>query len=188
MKSQIVKRSTEAQLAAHVVELEKANAELQAELDPARSKSTEVEHREQALTSEYNDPKKDFESVHTVYDAVVKEKAEIEENERVKLQHFQDSHHKKMAELRRCTEASVEGVRSTRSMLLCLIFCIGSMKRLQCFQPPLQNVTRILLAMPSLLSSRCLQGKDASIFWSSKSWLFLAMLRSFRIFLWKLVG
>jgi chromosome segregation ATPase len=95
-KSQIVKGLTEAQFAARVAELEKANAELQAELDSARSKSAEVEHHEWALTSQYEDLKKDFENVHTAYDAVVKEKAKIEENERVKLQRFQDSLRKKL--------------------------------------------------------------------------------------------
>jgi hypothetical protein len=55
-------------------------------LDSARSKLAEVEHRERALTSEYEDLKKDFETMRTVYDAVVKEKNEVEETERVKLQ------------------------------------------------------------------------------------------------------
>jgi hypothetical protein len=41
------------------------------------------------------------------YDAMVKEKAGVVEIERTKLQWFQDSLHKKLAELRRNTEASV---------------------------------------------------------------------------------
>jgi predicted nuclease with TOPRIM domain len=67
----------------------------------------EVEHRERARASEYEDLKKDFEDMRVAYDAMVKEKAEVEEIERTKLQRFQDSLHKKLAELRRDMEASV---------------------------------------------------------------------------------
>jgi predicted nuclease with TOPRIM domain len=105
-KCWIAERSTEAQHAARVAELEKANAQLHIELDYARSKLAEVEHRERALTSEYEDLEKDFESICTAYDVVVMEKAKVEETERVKLQRFQDSLHKKLAELRHDTEAS----------------------------------------------------------------------------------
>jgi hypothetical protein len=68
MKSKIVERSAEAQQVAHVAELEKANAQLRAELnaawcklaeaDATQSKLAEVEHHERALTSEYEDLKK----------------------------------------------------------------------------------------------------------------------------------
>jgi hypothetical protein len=67
------------------VELEEANARLHTELDAARYKLVEVEHCEEALTSEYEDLKKDFKSMHTSHDAVVKEKVEVEKTERAKL-------------------------------------------------------------------------------------------------------
>jgi hypothetical protein len=80
---------------------------LHAELDAAQSKLAEVEHRERALTSENEDLKKDLESMRNAHDAVVKEKAEVQKTERVKLQRFQDSVHKRLAELRCNIEASV---------------------------------------------------------------------------------
>jgi hypothetical protein len=58
------------------------------ELDTARSKLTEVEHHEWALTSKYEDLKKDLESKRTAHDAVVKEKGEVQKTERTKLQWF----------------------------------------------------------------------------------------------------
>jgi 23S rRNA A2030 N6-methylase RlmJ len=88
MKSRIAKRTAEAQQATHVAELEKANAQLRVDLDAAWSKLMEVEHREQDLTSLYEDHKKDFETMHTSHDAGVREKAEVEETEHVKLQRF----------------------------------------------------------------------------------------------------
>jgi hypothetical protein len=116
-KSHIVERSVEARQVARVAELEKANAQLCMELDVARSKLVEVdvvwsklaevEHCEWTLTSEYEDLKNDFESLHISHDAVVREKAEVVKTERVKLQRFQDSLRKKLAELRCDTEASV---------------------------------------------------------------------------------
>jgi demethoxyubiquinone hydroxylase (CLK1/Coq7/Cat5 family) len=59
-KSRIAERSVEAHQAACVAELEEANAQLRMELDVVQSKLAEVEHRERALTSEYEDLKKDF--------------------------------------------------------------------------------------------------------------------------------
>jgi hypothetical protein len=58
---------------------------LHEEVDSARSKFAEVDHHEWPLTSEYEDLKKDFESMHTAFDAVVKEKAKVEETKRMKL-------------------------------------------------------------------------------------------------------
>jgi chromosome segregation ATPase len=107
MKSQIAERSAEAQQVARVVELEKANVELRAELDAAQSKLTGVEYHEWALTSKYEDLKEDFESMGTLHNAVVREKAKVEKTVRAKLQRFQDSLRKKLAELRCDTEASV---------------------------------------------------------------------------------
>jgi regulator of replication initiation timing len=106
-KSQIAKRSIEAQQVAHVAELEEVNDRLHAELDAARSKLVEVEHHERALTVKNKGLKKDLESTHIVHDVMVKEKAEVQKAERTKLQRFQDSVHKKLAELRYDTEASV---------------------------------------------------------------------------------
>jgi hypothetical protein len=59
-----------------------------------------------ARASESEDLKK-IEDMRAAYDAVVKEKAEVEEIERVKLQRFLDSLRMKLAKLRRDTEASV---------------------------------------------------------------------------------
>jgi chromosome segregation ATPase len=107
MKSRIAEISAKAQRAACVVGLEKANAQLHVELDASRSKLSEVEHRERARASEYEDLKKDFEDMRAAYDAMVKEKAEVEEIEHTKLQWFQDSLREKLPELWHDTEASV---------------------------------------------------------------------------------
>jgi hypothetical protein len=80
---------------------------LHAELDAARLKLAEVEHREWSLTFKNEDLKKDLESMHTVHDAVVKEKAEVQKIERVKLQRFQDSVRKRLAELQCNIEVSM---------------------------------------------------------------------------------
>jgi transposase-like protein len=61
---------------------------------------------------EYDDLKKDFESMRTSHDAVVKENAEVEKIDCAELQRVQDSLRKKLAELRCDIEASVEGVLS----------------------------------------------------------------------------
>jgi hypothetical protein len=71
---------------AHVAELEEANARLLVELNIARSRLAEVEHREQALTSNYEDLRKDFDDLRTSHDAVVIEKVDLEKTEREKVQ------------------------------------------------------------------------------------------------------
>jgi hypothetical protein len=67
----------------------------------------EVEQRERTLTSENEEVKRDLESACTTHDVVEKEKALVQQAEQVKLQQFQDSIRKKLAKLRRDTEASV---------------------------------------------------------------------------------
>jgi uncharacterized protein (DUF3084 family) len=98
-----------------IAELEEANALLRAELDTAHSKLAEVEHRERTLTSENEGPKKDLENARTAHDTTVKDKVQLQKAEPTKLQQFQDSVHKKLAELRRDIEVSVAtlGGRST---------------------------------------------------------------------------
>jgi hypothetical protein len=56
------------------------------ELNIARSRLAEVEHREQALTSNYEDLRKDFDDLRTSHDAVVIEKVDLEKTEREKVQ------------------------------------------------------------------------------------------------------
>jgi hypothetical protein len=68
-----------------------ANAQLRMELNAAHSKMAEVEHREQALTSVYEDLKKDFNDVRYSHAAVVKEKNEPEKTEREKERRFWNS-------------------------------------------------------------------------------------------------
>jgi hypothetical protein len=70
-----------------VAELKSTNAQLHAGLDAARSNLSEVKHHDRARASESEDLKK-IEDMRAAYDAVVKEKAEVEEIERVKLQRF----------------------------------------------------------------------------------------------------
>jgi hypothetical protein len=76
----------------------------------------EVEQCEQTLTSENDGLKRDLEGVCTAHDVVVKNKELVQQAEQAKLQQFQDSFHKRLAELRRDTEASVAmlGGRSTK--------------------------------------------------------------------------
>jgi hypothetical protein len=73
----------------------------------ARSKLVEIQCRGQALTSENEGLKKDLEIACTAHDAVVKDKAEVQKTECAKLERFQNSVHKKLAELRHDTEASI---------------------------------------------------------------------------------
>jgi hypothetical protein len=55
MKSRITGKAIEAQQAARIVELENDKAQLRVELDAARSNLAEVEGRERALTSAYEE-------------------------------------------------------------------------------------------------------------------------------------
>jgi regulator of replication initiation timing len=84
-KSQIAEQSAEARQVSRVAELEEANAQLCVELDADRSKLVEVEHREQALTSENKGLKKDLDNARTAHDAVVKDNAEVQKTEPTKL-------------------------------------------------------------------------------------------------------
>jgi hypothetical protein len=59
-RSQIAEKFVEVQQAACVEELEKAKAQLRVELDAAQLKLAEVERRELALTSVYEDLKTGF--------------------------------------------------------------------------------------------------------------------------------
>jgi hypothetical protein len=74
-----------------------------------------------------------LENARTAHDVVVKDRAEVLIKERVKLQRFQDSICKKLAELRRDTEASmaVGEASSSPPMPLCLISLSGSGRRSQ---------------------------------------------------------
>jgi chromosome segregation ATPase len=101
-KSQNADKSVEVQRTVQVVELEEANAQLCMELNAAQSKLSEVERHEQAMTSTYEDLKKDIVEVRSSHAAVVKEKMKC-----VKARRFQNSLLKKLAELHHDTEASV---------------------------------------------------------------------------------
>jgi hypothetical protein len=104
-----------------VEELEEANVQLRAELDAARLKMVEldaallkmakIQRCKMALTSTYGDLKKDFENLRLSHAAAVAEKTEVEKTESAKLQRFRDSLRKRLAELRRDTEASVVALR-----------------------------------------------------------------------------
>jgi hypothetical protein len=71
-----------------MVELEEVNAQLLAELNATRSRLAEVEHHEQALTSDYEGLHRDFDDLCTSHDTVVKEKADLEKTEHEKAQRF----------------------------------------------------------------------------------------------------
>jgi chromosome segregation ATPase len=71
-KSRIAEKSAALQHNARVAELEEANAQLLVELNTARSRVAEVEHREHALTSDYEGLRRDFDDLHTSHDTVVK--------------------------------------------------------------------------------------------------------------------
>jgi hypothetical protein len=64
--------------------LEEANAQLRAELNAAQSRLAEVEHHEQALTSDYEGLRRDFDNLRTSNDVIVKEKSDLEKEEREK--------------------------------------------------------------------------------------------------------
>jgi hypothetical protein len=90
-----------------VAEMEEANTLLRSELDTARSKLAEVEHREQTLTSKNEGLKRDLEGARTARDVAVKDKELVQHAEQAKLQRFQDSIRRRLAKLRHDTEASV---------------------------------------------------------------------------------
>jgi hypothetical protein len=85
-KSRTTEKSTVVQQNTHVAELEEANAQLLVELNAARSRLAEVEHHEQAMTSDYEGLCRDFDDLCTSHDTVVKEKADLEKMEHEKAQ------------------------------------------------------------------------------------------------------
>jgi chromosome segregation ATPase len=78
----------EVQQVVRVAELEEANAQLRVELNAAQSKLSEVERREQAMTSAYEDLKKDFNEVRSSHGAMVKEKDDLDKMECEKVRRF----------------------------------------------------------------------------------------------------
>jgi hypothetical protein len=102
-------KSQSTQQVAGVAELEETNALLRVELDTSRLK-LEMEHRERALTSENEGFKRDLGAACTTRDVAVKVKNLVQQAEQAKLQHFQDSIHKKLAKLRRNMEAFVSAL------------------------------------------------------------------------------
>jgi predicted Holliday junction resolvase-like endonuclease len=90
-----------------VTELEEANASLRAELEAARTKLVEVEHHELTLTSKNEGLKRVLEGACSAREATVKEKELVQHAKQAKLQRFQDTIRKRLANLRRDTEASV---------------------------------------------------------------------------------
>jgi regulator of replication initiation timing len=103
-------KSRSTQQVTRVAELEETNALLRVELDAARSKLVEIEHQGRALTFENEGLKRDLGAACTAHDVAVKDKDLVQQAEQSKLQRFQDSIHKKLAELRRDTEASVSAL------------------------------------------------------------------------------
>jgi hypothetical protein len=85
-KSRIAEKSVVVQQNARVVELEEANAQLLTELIATRSRLAEVEHREQALTFDYEGLPRDFDDLRTLHDTTVKEKADLEKMDCEKVQ------------------------------------------------------------------------------------------------------
>jgi hypothetical protein len=78
MKSRIVGKPIEVQRAARIAELENDIAQLHSKLDAAHSKLAEVEGHERALTSAYEEVKKDFNDLSSSHDDVLKEKAKTD--------------------------------------------------------------------------------------------------------------
>jgi hypothetical protein len=100
-------KSQNMQQVVDVAELEDANTLLRAKLDTAHSKLVEVKHHERTRTSENEGLKRDLKGVNTAHEAVVKDNGLVQQAEQAKLQQFQDSIRKRLAELRCDTEASV---------------------------------------------------------------------------------
>jgi chromosome segregation ATPase len=90
-----------------MAELEEANAQLRVELNAAQSRLAEVERREHALYSDYEGLHRDFDDLHTLHDAAVKEEADLEKTEHEKAQQFQNSLCKKLTDLWVNMEATV---------------------------------------------------------------------------------
>jgi hypothetical protein len=95
---------------ARSMELEGANALLQAELEAARSKLVEVECREQTLTSENEGLKNDLEDARSAHEVVVRDKELVRQTEQSKLRRFQNYVHKRLVELQHDTKTSVSAL------------------------------------------------------------------------------
>lgn len=74
---------------------EQAIAQLRMELNVAQSRLSKVEGHEWAVTSTYEDLKKDLDHFRSSHVAVMKEKADLEKIECEKVQRFRNSLHKK---------------------------------------------------------------------------------------------
>jgi hypothetical protein len=84
---------------ARATEVESANASLRVDLEAARFKLAEVEHREWTLTSENEGLKKDLEDARSAREVAVRDKQLVRQTEQLKLRRFQDSVRKRLAEL-----------------------------------------------------------------------------------------
>jgi hypothetical protein len=100
-------RSQNTQQVTRVTELEEANTSLQAEHEAACTILAKVDHRERTLTSKNEGLKRDLEGALFPHKAAMKEKELVQQAEQVQLQQFKDTIHKRLAELRRDTEASI---------------------------------------------------------------------------------
>jgi chromosome segregation ATPase len=105
--SRIAEKSAVVQQNVCMAELEEANSQLRVELNAAQSRLAEVEHREHALTSDYEGLRRDFDILCTSHDVIVKEKADLEKTKREKAQRLQNLLRKKLAELRVNMEVTV---------------------------------------------------------------------------------
>jgi chromosome segregation ATPase len=117
--SRIAEKSAVVQQNACMAELEEANSQLRVELNAAQSRLTEVEHREHALTSDYEGLRRDFDILCTSHDVIVKEKADLEKTKREKAQRLQNLLRKKLAELRVNMEVTVTALGGMHGFSLC---------------------------------------------------------------------
>jgi hypothetical protein len=155
---------------------------LRADLDAAHSKLVEVEGRERALTSAYEEVKKDFNDLSSLHNVVLKEKVETD----VKARQFQDSLRKRLEELQREMEVSVATLGGR-----CAEFPVDASMSdfLGWFQAEIAAMPTAFMECNKNITCyaligvfRCLRGKAVSMCQSSRSWFFLEMLRSFKNF------
>jgi hypothetical protein len=135
-----------------VAELEESNAQLHVELAAAQSRLAEVERRGQALTSDYEGLKNDFGDLRSTHTNAVKQKADLKKMEHEKVQWFQNSLHRKLAELRRDMETIVAVLGGGAGIFppltpLPLAFWSGSRWRLRHCPVPSVSATKISLVM-----------------------------------------
>jgi predicted nuclease with TOPRIM domain len=120
-RSRAIRRAVEVAQTARVMEHERANAELRADLKQAQLKIAEVEERQCSLRSGYTKLESECDGLHNAAEALKLEKAVAEKDRNAIHHRFQDyhvHHHKKISDLRFNLEKAYPGKNMTISNII----------------------------------------------------------------------